>query len=277
MRESCKVMLPRFFGANEAPPLLALHCSLAHGGAWEPLAQQLPLRRVVAPDLPGHGAQPLWDGKGDMVGLNLAMAEGLAEGLVQSQGGPIDLMGHSFGGVVALMLGLKRPELLRSLTLIEPVLFAAAQAQSPDVFAQTEANFAQMQVAIAAGDDEGAVALFLDEWGMGLPYRVLPKRQRDYARERLPLVLAPNQTLMQDAWGLLAANRLEALRLPVLLVEGDKSPPVVAAINDHLARRLPQVTRLQVAGAGHMLPLTHPAQIAPALITHLEAGARQVV
>lgn len=50
-------------------------------------------------------------------------------------GAPVDVIGHSFGATVALRLALERPELVRSLVLVEPVLFAAAKAAEDPRFA----------------------------------------------------------------------------------------------------------------------------------------------
>ena len=68
--------------------------------------------------------------------------------------------------------------------------------------------------------------------------------------------------LEQDRERLLAPGRLEALDLPVLLLEGAQSPPIVAAIQSVLAARLPRAKRAIVPGAAHMLPITHPREVA---------------
>ena len=76
---------------------------------------------------------------------------------------------------------------------------------------------------------------------------------------------ATESAVTEDSGGLLLPWRLEALGLPVLLVEGALSPPVIGAVHDELARRLPQVGRVVVPGAGHMLPITHPFAVAGAM------------
>ena len=62
---------------------------------------------------------------------------------------------------------------------------------------------------------------------------------------------------------------LESLGVPVLLVDGDQSPPIIDAIQTELARRLPMVSRAVVPGAGHMLPLSHPQALARLVAAHL--------
>lgn len=70
---------------------------------------------VITPDRPGHGKSPAPD-RGDHAGLDgVWVSELLGEG-----GG--HLVGHSFGGAVALAATARRPEIVRSLTLIEPAL-----------------------------------------------------------------------------------------------------------------------------------------------------------
>jgi len=61
----------------------------------------------------------------------------------------------------------------------------------------------------------------------------------------------------------------EAVAVPVLLVEGADSPPIIAAVMAALERRLPQVVRLAVPGAGHMVPVTHPPVVARAVQANL--------
>jgi pimeloyl-ACP methyl ester carboxylesterase len=112
----------RAWGPSDAPPVLALHCSLSHAGEWSALAARLTGLRLVAADQPGHGRQPDWDGHSDLHAQAVREAAAMAAVL----GAPVDVIGHSFGATVALRLALEQPELVRRLVLVEPVLFAAA-------------------------------------------------------------------------------------------------------------------------------------------------------
>lgn len=248
----------RVFGEGPVPAL-ALHCSLAHSGAWTGLANDLPDLCITAPDMPAHGKSADWDGESDLH----SDATRIAMAMLQERGGePMNLIGHSFGAVVALRIALEAPELVASLTLFEPVLFCAARAaDSPEFVAYREAlqPFAD---ALQAGDREAAAASFQAIWGRGVPFEALPGPQRDYIAQRIHLIPAQNGTLIDDGAGILAPMRLEGLGMPVLLMEGGESPPVINAINTELARRLPNVRREVVAGAGHMLPITHAGECA---------------
>jgi pimeloyl-ACP methyl ester carboxylesterase len=245
---------------------LALHCSLAHAGAWSGLAAALPGVCLTAPDLPGHGRSADWDPETDLH----ATATRIAEVLTERIGAPLDLIGHSFGATVALRLALERPDLVRTLTLAEPVLFVIARGTPAfEVFVGGYADMERM-----AEGPRDAAAAFHGAWGVGAFDR-LPESQQRYMIERMPLVRAQDDVLLHDAAGLTVPGRLERLRRPVLLVEGAQSPPVVAAIHDVLAARLPNARRLVVPGAGHMVPITHPGIVAAGIAALFASEQRE--
>jgi lipase len=240
------------FGAGPRK-VLALHCSLAHGRVWDGL--DLPGCTIVAPDLLGHGALPLWDGAGDYHRDCTRDVIALAE--IE---GPIDVIGHSSGGTVALRMAMEMPDLVRSLVLVEPVLFAAARAAGDVSFETHAAAFAPFDAAMAAGDMAGATAFFHRYWS-ATDFASLPARLQAYMTARINLIPAQLDVMMQDAAGLLGHMRLESLGIPVLLMEGSQSPPVIGAIQAELARRLPRERRMVIEGAGHMAPMTHKAEV----------------
>ncbi len=248
----------RHFGQGDAQGL-ALHCSLAHSGAWAGLAACLPGLAITAPDLLGHGRSGDWDGRGDFHSTSTRQAMGV---LAQMPEGPVHLIGHSFGATVALRIALETPERIASLILFEPVLFCAARAAGGPAFGNHLAAHADFAAALALGDVARAAEAFLAIWGRGESFADLPESQRSYLTQRIHLIAAQDAALLEDAAGMLAYGRLEGLGVPVLLAEGEASPPVIDAVNTELARRLPQVTRARVQGAGHMLPITHAAECA---------------
>jgi pimeloyl-ACP methyl ester carboxylesterase len=246
---------------------MALHCSLAQGAAWAGLAARLPGLTITAPDLPGHGRSPDWDGVADLHRLT-------TDAVLALMTGPCDLIGHSFGATVALRVALERPDLVRTLTLVEPVLFAAARMAGDPAHAAFLAGHAGFAALWAAGDRAGAAAAFHADWGGGEALADLPAHLRAYIVARMGLILAAHPALEEDTGGLLAPGRLERLAMPVLLVEGDRSPAVIGAIQRALAARLGDVRRLVVAGAGHMVPISHPGPVASgiaALLAGVEA------
>lgn len=247
----------RHFGQGPRPALL-IHCQLGHGGGWGGLMTRLDdLVTATAPDLPGHGRSPAWDGVGD---YHDACTAALVPFL---SGRPAVLIGHSFGATLALRLALERPERVSHLVLIDPVLFAAA-GLGPGRRAH-DAAFAAVHAGLARGDLRAAARAFLAIWGDGTPFDDLPPPVQARMAEGMPLVAAASPALDADRAGLLAPGRPEALALPVLLITAALSPPVMGEIGATLAARLPCATWQQIAGAGHMLPITDPDSVASRL------------
>ena len=96
-----------------------------------------------------------------------------------------------------------------------------------------------------------------------------PEAQAADARQ-MRLVVAGNRTLMQDGANILREGGLEGIDAPVLIAMGADSPAVIADSADALAARLPDVGRANVPGAGHMLPITHPHQVAELIGVNLD-------
>ena len=246
--------LRRWGDAGDAGAVaMLLHCSLAHAGAWEGVARDLADRcALLAPDLVGHGRGPARELDRDYHDHCTEVALG------HLPDAPCHLIGHSFGASIALRLALDHPARVASLTLFEPVLFAAAKGQPG--WQKHRASMAGLGPLLAAGDLDAAAAHFLAEWGGGVLFSAMPEAQRAYMAARIWVVPESAPALEEDRAAILP--RLGQLDCPTLMIEGAQSPPVIAEVQATLAAAIPQSRRAVVAGAGHMAPITHPAQVA---------------
>jgi pimeloyl-ACP methyl ester carboxylesterase len=245
----------RHWGRGEGAAVL-IHCSLGQSSLWEGVAQRLEhALAMTAFDLPGHGRSGDWQGPGDVQAQAVAMAADLIEGQA-------DLIGHSFGATVALRLAAERPALVRSLILIEPVFFQLLPEDRPDLIARHDAEMADYTAAAARGDWAEAARLFTAKWGDGRPWDSLSVAQQETLARRIRVVEAASAVIRADGGDVLRSGALGRLAVPVLLVEGAKSPEYIAAINAGLAARIPGARRVVIPGAGHMAPVTHPAAVA---------------
>ena len=255
----------RRLGTGSAPGVL-IHCTLTHGGVLKGLADHLPSHGFLAPDLPNHGQSPDWPA--GQPGMQRAAALAIA-GLMT---GPADVIGHSFGATVALRLAVERPDLVTSLTLIEPVFGAVARVDTPDVARDHEAEAILMLDAIRDGRLEEAAQLFTRDWGLGRPWDTIPEPARARMTAQMPFVAASQAEIFDDTPGLLATGALEGLTIPTLVLEGATTAtrhPVMRAICSGIAARIPGAVHALVEGAGHMAPLTHPDRVAALIRTNL--------
>jgi len=238
-------------------PALALHCSMGSSSYWAPIARVLgDSIDLRAFDAPGHGKSAAWAGE-DIHGTLTRLA-------AERIGRPLDLIGHSLGATVALRIAVAAPDAVRTLTLVEPVLFAAA----PEL---PQPTFTQMEALLAENRDEEATRAFIDLWGEA-PFDSLPPSIRKRMTSQVRMVAEANDVLVHDRAHLLRPGGLEGIDAPVMLIRGSDSPPVIEAIGDALAARLADVARAVVPGAGHMVPITHPEETAGLIAVNLDRG-----
>eukprot|EP00919_Chromeraceae_sp_WS-2016_P063138 GHVR01149392.1.p1 GENE.GHVR01149392.1~~GHVR01149392.1.p1 ORF type:complete len:194 (+),score=48.76 GHVR01149392.1:322-903(+) len=174
---------------------------------------------------------------------------------------PTDIIGHSFGATIGLRIAIENPELVRSLTMIEPVYFAAALADDPARVAAGDRNSGGFDAAFDAGDRMEAARIFNTGWGNSSGWEKTPEKLRQYMADRIHYVPASQPFLRDDNAGLLQPGRFARATMPVLLIDGGASGDMVDAISTSIARRLPNVTRKAIDGAGHMAPITHPQAV----------------
>ncbi len=246
----------RSFG-HGARDVLAVHCSLGHSGAWRGVAEHLEAEATVrAFDTLSHGKSPDWDGQGDFQDRNV-------EAGLTMLTHRCDLVGHSFGATVALRMALARPELVRSLTLIDPVFFAVAIADGSAAVEDMEQVQEPFQAAWESGDVAQAARLFNRIWGGGGPkWPDLPEAARAGMIRSIHAIPAARAALHDDLAGVLRDGVLDRLTLPVLMIQGGETHPVIFDVTTGLERRLPDARIKTVAGSGHMVPVTHASETA---------------
>lgn len=231
-------------------PAVLAHCFLGHCGGWKRLFEHLqtPLD-AIAFDLPGHGRSDPWDGQGDLH----SQATAILASLVTR---PSILIGHSFGGTLALRYALERPDMVRALVLIEPVLFGAARG-TPE-FAQNTIAERPLYEAFARGDLNDAARIFFMLNGDEAGWAAMPAAARAKMTAQMPMIAVGVPAIVEDNAGLLTPGRMEALRVPALVLAGASSPPIFPAVARAVARRLGRAQFSSIAGAGHMAPISHP-------------------
>jgi pimeloyl-ACP methyl ester carboxylesterase len=256
----------KYFAAGAGEPVVLLHSTAGSGRQWTDVAEALRSGfRVIAPDLCGYGSTSHWPGDGT---FSLAVEADLVATLLDMLGKPAHVVGHSYGGAVALQFASRHPRYLRTLTLIEPASFHLLR-DGDDIderaFREISETGNTVVNAVNCGDYQGGMRRFLDYWGGKGAWDALPAPQRRALAARISKV-----TL--DFWATLnnpmRQADLASLKMPTLVVSGGQSPLPTRRICFHLARMIPNVTARTVADAGHMLPVTHVGEVLPLIAGH---------
>lgn len=240
------------------PPVLLVHSSGMASRQWRKLMERLSGKhRVVAPDLLGSGDNPPWpastpfDFHQDLDALCT---------LFDSLGEPAHLVGHSYGGLLAILLARLRARSTRSVALYDPVafgvLYEAADADGLADLARVDHDPAFLDE--KTGGDAAWFERFVDYWNGTGAWRALPQVARDGFLRAGRKVFYEVKTLLDDRTPRAAYDVIEA---PVLLMTGQHTPLAARRVNALLAESLPHARLEVIAGAGHMGPLTHPDRV----------------
>ncbi|WP_025735729.1 alpha/beta fold hydrolase [Mycobacterium genavense] len=251
------------FGPPGPVQMLALHGLTGHGQRWQLLGDQLPEIAIAAPDLLGHGRSS-WAAPWT-IDANIAALAALLDEVAQA---PVLVVGHSFGGGLAMHLAAVRPDLVAALLLLDPAVgldgqwmrqIAEAMFSSPDYPDPAEAR---MEKATGSWADVDASALDaeLDEHLVRLPsgrygWRVsVPAMMSYWSELARPTVFPPAgtpTTLVRAAW---------------------TTPPYVTdELVDGLRERLGSDFELLTYECNHMVPGAKPTEVAALVRKQLRA------
>jgi pimeloyl-ACP methyl ester carboxylesterase len=248
-------------------PVIALHCSGAGTSEWYSLAEALgDDYELLAPEHYGSASNGAWTGEH---AFTLSDDAARAIALIDASQSKVHLVGHSYGGGVALHVALARPSQIASMVLYEPSAFHLLRELSePGAQAFSEIAGVARQVAdgVLTGDYRRAVAGFVDYWsGTGTWERMRP------AAQRALICWAPKGPL--DFHALIEnptpASAYRALKCPALIIRGEHALKPSRIIADQLAELLPDSRLLVIEGAGHMGPFTHASKVAALIVRHI--------
>lgn len=253
-------------------PVLILHGFLEQGASWDLVAPHLP-GQVVAPDMRGHGLSEhvgtggfyhFWDYVPDVVGL------------IDHLGGRVDLVGHSMGGTISVLLAALRPGRVRRLVNVEG--FGPPDATGQDAHRASRFLDAMLDPpghAPIASVDEAADRML--RWNDALP--------RDFARRLAARVTRPRDDGEGLTWTWDPLHRARApypfragmfrdflarITCPVLYISGGRSRLKVPDQAEREAS-VADLRTVTIPEAGHMIHQGHPERLAELIASFFSA------
>lgn len=246
---------------GSGPPLLLINGIGAPIEMWEPLARRLDGREVITFDLPGSGRS-----RPPAVPMRMSGFAGVAAGLLDVLGRRrVDVLGYSFGGLVAQELTRRAPARVRRLILCATAAGVPALPPQPLAFMlmATPLRYYSRSVGgwivprIAGGRTaRDAQAL---------------RRDLDFRQEHPPSVVGYVQQLYA-ATGWSSQPWLHRLRQRTLVLHGDDDPLVALADARRMSERIPNSRLHVVAGAGHLFLVDEPGRVVDTIDDFLAAA-----
>ncbi len=257
---------------GDGPTVLLLHSSGASSRQWKALIQaEHGANRFIAPDFLDYGGT-----RRIPPGPVTSEAEiDVTLAALHLIPGPVDIVGHSYGGTVALRVARRLGARVRSLTLIEPVAFEFLHMVGEDRLWEEMADVARRHVDLVAENRSAAAAdVFMGYWVGSHAWYAMPDPMREQIVETMPKIAAEWQIMLAAKDG---PEIFSDLDVPTLMIRGTKTRKPVSKVVDILLETLPNARLEEVAGAGHISPVTHSGDVNRLIMGHIEACRQAAV
>lgn len=243
--------------AGHGRPALFLHGVGGGAWTWEPVADQLAgSLRMISVDLPGYG-DSRWREDGDYSSEHAAGAlADVVRSITADPADQVDLVGFSWGGLIALTLVARLPAAVGRLVVVDiPPSTPLSDTDIP----QLPVTFADLDAAVAASR---ALAPRATERVLlrDAAHLVRPGPDGGFHRRMDPRLTHRWPFRQDDRWAELAA-----FGGSMLIVRGGESPVLAAEVAERMADVAGNAQLHTIADCGHLVPLERPAELATLL------------
>lgn len=260
--------------SGKGPLVVLLPPGASSASAWRKVSEVLsPRWECLAVNPSGYGETEAFSSDRPMT---LADEAAAVQALLADHRDPVHLVGHSYGGAMAIQLALTDASRFSSLTLIEPAAYPLlSQAGEKVLSDEIEAINRSFIDRVHAGNEATAFEDYFNFYN-GTPgaWSRLP----DAVRERLLTVAKPVAAALTavHAWDC-DLNLLRSLSIPTLVVSGAQTDRAHAVLTEVVAKCIPGARLEIIPDAGHMSSLTHPHEFAELVQAHTAASGRNSV
>ena len=248
-----------YWRSGQGSPLVLIHGTSADHTRWRTVLPALDERfTVYAVDRRGRGES------GDSNPYAIEREFEDVGSVVDSIGGPVNLLGHSYGALCSLEAALLTSK-IRKLVLYEPPIPVGMEIYSPAIISK-------LQALLDAGDRDGVVTTFMGEIAQVRPddlklLQSLPAwKARVDAAHTIPRELRADRDYTFDA------QRFSGLKTPTLLLVGGDSPLFLKAGSEALQSVLPNCRTVVMLGQQHAAMDTGTELFVTEVLRFLQAG-----
>ena len=252
---------------GSGPTVVLVPGSCSTGAAWRPIMAAWEGRfRCVTTSLLGYGGTAE---RRTESSASIEQEAEVVETVMRRAGAartPVHVVGHSFGGLVAAVVAMRKRVQMASLTIVEApaaelLRTTGGEGHYQAFRAMTDAYFAAWH-----RGEKDAIAGMIDFYGGAGTFASWPERVRDYAVE----TTAANILDWKCAYGFpLSPAMLAGIDNPSLVLTGTESHPAARRANELLGQHMPDAWVATLAGGSHFMIATHPEEVAELIETHI--------
>jgi pimeloyl-ACP methyl ester carboxylesterase len=249
--------------SGDGPTIVLVPGSCSTGVAWRSIVSHLKNDfRCVTTSLLGYGGTAE---RRTSLDTDISHEAAILEVVIRRAACPVHLVGHSFGGLTALAVALRKKVPLLSLSILEaPLPELLRSMEEEEHYAAIREMTLAYFAAFHAGDN-AAVEKLIDFFGGTGTFAGWPPRVRSYAME----TTAVNLLDWASAYGFpLTPASLSNLDVPTLVLWGARSHPAMKRANQLLAR-CTDASVASIGDAAHFMISTHAPELARVLARHV--------
>lgn len=254
--------------------VVCLHSSASSGAQWRSLRSEAPPDwRLITPDLYGYGTDARQD---KLEGFSLQDEIGWLEKTWEDAGPAFHLVGHSYGGLIALAVAMRNPQNVLSLTVYEPAVWSLLTGDGATNAGAQEIEKVRGDTIDLAGSGElhEAARRFVTYWAGPAAWDAMPNHRRDIVAKAMPKVRSEFLAEMQaHALGVNTLGNYALLRMPKLCLSGEETTAGVKNTMQVFRTALKDNEFSQLVGVRHLGPSTHPHLVNTEIIQFIASHA----
>ena len=252
---------------GNGPTVVLVPGSCSTGAAWRPIMAAWGGRfRCVTTSLLGYGGTAE---RRTPSNASIEQEAEVVESVIRRAGGgriAVHVVGHSFGGLVASVVAMRKRVRIASLTIVEAPAAELLRTTGEDAHYQAFRTMTDAYFAAWNRGESDAIARMIDFYGGTGTFASWPQRVRAYAVE----TTAANILDWQCAYDFpLSPGMLAGIDVPSLILTGTESHPAARRANELLGQHMPDAWVATLAGGAHFMIATHAEEVAELVETHV--------
>jgi len=251
---------PGYIVSGEGVPVVLLHCSMSSKEQWLPLIDSLKKNfMTIAFDLYGYGSSPFPEDENDFhLEDEIAFFSETLDNLI-GRDTKFHMVGHSYGGAVAMKYSSMSESRNISLCVYEPMLNHVSREIDMEIYRLGMEFIGDIEEDIKRGKPDLGCAKFIDFFSGEGTFRRLPEGIQELFKNCIAKMPLDYRATIDEK---LSLDTYKNINIPVCLVAGNKSPDITLNISQKLSETLKNL-EFYLINSGHMAPIERPDLVNP--------------